>query len=72
MLLCHSEELLASSADVSPAVDPPLAKAASGKLNLRQRRSTRAAARAEVPGTSGKVRGISGGVGLDKPYEWGG
>ena len=63
--------LLFTSADAGPAVERPLAKAASGKLNMRQRRSTRAAAGAVVQGTSGRVRGISGGVGLDKPYEWG-
>lgn len=56
-------------------MDAPLAKTASGKLNMRQRRSTRTAAGAQSKsvkeGASGRAKGISGGIGLDVPYEWG-
>ena len=57
------------------SVEAPVARAASGQLGMRQRRSTRSAARARSPtaaaGASGRAKGISGGVGLDTPYEWG-
>ncbi len=52
-------------------VEAPLAKAASGKLGMRQRRSARVAAGSAVQSGSGKAKGISGGIGLDSPYQWG-
>ena len=57
------------------SVEAPVARTASGQLGMRQRRSTRSAARARLAtaaaGASGRAKGISGGVGLDTPYEWG-
>ena len=57
------------------SVEAPAARAASGQLSMRQRRSTRSAAHAQAgaaaAGASGRAKGIRGGVGLDTPYEWG-
>ncbi|CAK0783892.1 hypothetical protein CVIRNUC_007092 [Coccomyxa viridis] len=57
------------------SVEAPVARTALGQLGMRQRRSTRSAARARLAtaaaGASGRAKGISGGVGLDTPYEWG-
>ena len=52
-------------------VGAPLAKATSGKLEMRQRRSARVAAGSTVQSGSVKTKGISGGIGLDMPYQWG-
>jgi len=52
-------------------VEAPLGKTASGKPGMRQRRSARVAAGSAMQGRSGKAKGISGGIGLDSPYQWG-
>ncbi|CAL5225951.1 g8750 [Coccomyxa viridis] len=67
----RAKKAAAAKQDDGLAVEPPLAKAASGKLEMRQRRSARVAAGPALQGASGRARGISGGVGLDTPYDWG-